>query len=283
MKKVIVGVGGLIIAAALCGCSRQSDIHGQVFIVRKDSETVKLSGIPVILGDRPASNSLAQAMASVEKQKRELRDRAESLVEQLKGTLKQIEDVQVKERIAAQEVFAMETKISEIQSLIDNSSREMIRMSAKQREAQVKSNQTLHASIQKIKAEELAPLKTNLVTIRSESMKLQEKRDELERQGTAVSTTLATKLAEKEFFTSPLPKGIAVTLTDADGRFHFRANLSEKPVIIVRASRDVPLGGTEHYFWMEPVTGTNVVLSNINIARSFDEEKANGEARRTSL
>lgn len=278
MKRWIVCFVGVLTSALVSGCSKPADIYGQVFVARQDRETVRLSGVPVVLGDSVMSNQISAVFAQAEAKQKEMETKVADAAKRYDLIEAREKELLKEEKAAHEKVFDLETEISTKKNDIENSAFAMARMTSAQRRDQVKINQALNAEIIKLKEEKLPPLKEKLVSTRQAGVEAARQREKIVQELKDLREQLQNlEVFERAIFNVPLNGGIAETMTDADGRFHFKANLADNPVLIVRTSRKVPLSGTEHYFWMEPVTRTNVILSNLNLKRRYNEKEEDGE------
>jgi hypothetical protein len=73
------------------------------------------------------------------------------------------------------------------------------------------------------------------------------------------------------YFTK-LPEPVAITKTDADGKFSLTVPSGDEYVLASRAKRSLPGGGSEHYFWVVKPQGLTVMLSNDNLTSAGSPE-----------
>jgi hypothetical protein len=270
MKTVVALTG--IIAAVLCGCSKETEIGGQVFIVRSDRETVRLSGAKVIIGrENEITNKLARLKQEViqlkEASARELKEfeaQEIALNTELTQEESKLED-------AKDAIFKTKVYIEERRHTIESNGGRMQFMPAANRIEQAKINQQWHAQLVKAQQETLpswqasrAKHEAAIETCKDRLAEVKEKKDMLTK---GEPKNLANKYFITEFQSSRCPS----TMTDADGRFRINVRLKEKPMIVVRGQRQIAMVGTEYYFWAERITSTNVLLSNENMLEGWQE------------
>lgn len=242
------------------------EIAGQVFIVRNDHETVRMSGVEVLAGRSGIlSNEVnvirggilamdIQTDLRLKKALLEMTD-AESTKEAAHNAWNRKRDARI----------GIENAITESgQSMGFMREADRLVAAEKNRERAVKlssvfaDQQNLYAAWQRADSAEKAA------------------RRELEEARTGRRDWKKRRIA---MLMSPGLHGRTTAMTDADGRFRISVPKRGDSTLVIRAERMIFGGVKEYYLWAEPVRGTNVLLSNANLALNFrvDEEKREAE------
>lgn len=230
-----------------------TQITGQVFIVLKNRDTIKLSLVPIALVE---SNAAATFIRS---QRQKFNDRIEEIDSKLKSIDDQIQTAlnTPEERAAREAERARDEKETRAREIRDNLRSAWDSYTKTQRNTGLATNQRANqerdvAVAQATKAAQTASaIRSKLADLRTERYSLDTKRHEL-------------KLTDYLFGKGVWPSS-AVTDTDADGKFAFSANTASNYVLIAAASRQLPLGEKEEYRWIVPVTSNPINLHNDNL------------------
>jgi peptidoglycan hydrolase CwlO-like protein len=271
--KTVAAIAGFIFVSILTGCSKEVAVHGQAFIFQRDRETVKLSGMKIFVGrESEVTNKLQH-----------LKQEAVGLQENAVAELKKLDD----------EVRTLNTQLTEIEAKIDDANRaidqtqafierrrstiadngnRMRYMSAAARVEQARINQKWNSEIVNAEKNTIPSWETAKARAEAELESLKEKIRVVERKTAALKNeTQPEELARKYFQTDFSCPSCPNVLTDSEGKFVVNVNMKERPMLIARAARNLPLGaGTEYYFWAERVTSTNVILSNENLVEGWE-------------
>jgi len=233
-------------------------VAGQVFVVRNDRETIRLSGTVVRVVRGPAVSKVANLAAS-----------NEVIQAEANGALRKAnERLDAATRAETEAVNAYEAKRKDVVRLerVIKESAELMRYMPADRRAQA-------AKTNRARAERLEEATKEQNRLFGQHQSAKEDLARVETEGEAalarskdLRSRARTLIDNPEFYRSTHQ-----VITDADGRFSITVPKREPTTLVVRSERTL-FGGKEHYLWAEPVQGTNMLLSNVNIAISVTDK-----------
>ena len=212
-------------------CAKHKDLTGEVFIVTKGANNIKMGLVPVKLFDQDTIN---RQLAAIEQLSIQLRDKYLTEKTQLEEKMKNLENKYA------------EAEFDEFLQLLK------------------KQNEELKASIGQgysVRLEDLkVPRSTKLKIKDSLSVQLKQK---LELVKTEILYTNSS-----EFVFDNLSNPFMETITNADGLFSFTIADGRNVVLVAKSSRQTS-EGIESYFWLGSVSLQNVdsqhlIISNHN-------------------
>ncbi len=244
----------IVIACAIflaVGCKpKHNEIKGQVYVVLKNGETIKLSVAEVLLYDALAmrtylTNALRQASADMLR----LNERHEAAIKERDSLFQANTVLRGKRANVVAEEDALKSKQD----------------AAKQRAQLVRNNKealdTARAAYYEAE-KQASELVDSRLKLNSEIAKNETAVNQLKAEIKNLDEMIRDFDPNNDIFRG-LPPPRTTCRTDADGRFFFKVPADQKFWVVAQAARSV-LENEEKYFWIVPADGEQVLLNNAN-------------------
>jgi hypothetical protein len=245
----------------LSSCTnREIDVGGQVFIVRNDRETIRLSGVQICTAGK-------ESFLIFERVRDQIRRLEESTSVGSEVAHRKRKVASAAHEASKNDFDKNGSYVKSLRTAIQNTGESMQFMTATQRLEAAKLNRA-----RQVKLNSALEKKREFAAAVEKFERERDAADAVERQALKATADL-DKEKKRLIYGGNLPRLNCKTMTDADGRFILKVPSLDSTIIVVRSERLLPLNGKEYYCWAEPLKGTNVLLSNANLLVGWTEKE----------
>jgi hypothetical protein len=238
-KALLVWLCLIITPFLLVGCRPIKEIRGQMFIVRKDRETLKLSMVKIDAVDAAlVTNRVETINTQVAKKVKGLQTEIEDLKQELKEKTAKV----WKDHKSELELWDLQISL-DIQMYRDHD----------MHEHDMHEHIAARSNVQKQIDQQIGQMAA-----------------ETSQEVEAVKENIKAALDPVNYFQEPWPVTVATVITDVDGRFSLKIPMIRKLFLAAHVSREVGTV-TEHYCWLVPTTNQkDISLNNDNMLKFID-------------